>query len=641
LVFLSDGEHVAAIALERDVVLQQVEADLVRVAAGLVDLVDRHDQRHLGRLGVADRLDRLRLDAVVGGHDQDDDVRDRGAARAHRGEGLVAGRVEEGDAPAGLGLDLVGADVLRDAAGLVRGDVGLAQRVEQRRLAVVDMAHDRHDGRARQRRVVAVVSHADADLDVGLRDALELVAELADHDLRRVGVDRLVDGRHDAHLHERLHDVGAALGHAVGELLHRDRLGDDDLAHDLGLRQAAAGHALAVLGGAPLDRGERAGAELVVVGQRLLQGHLAHRAALVVGALEAERRLARRDDRHARAARTRLVVLLLGRGGARGAELGDGGLGGRVGRPAALRVLLGLLAARLFLGLALLVLGLGAQRGLDPLAVLVLGPAARLVLGAAARLLVGGARGLGVLAAAEFLDALLLLLRLERALARGALLLGEDAQHGGLARHDGARRRDGPGGRRRDGPRRGRRCDGGRGGWRGGRCRRGSCWRGSGRGDGRGRGGRCDRCRCWRRCWCWGRRWCRRGRGRRLDPRRGRGGRDDALLLHLDLHGLGAPVREALAHLTGIAGAATQLQARAWPGEAKALLAVGFLAVGHRRSDRVCVLRFRWISGQSRRGRGIRRGGHARRRGARPSPGRRCPRGRGRRARRPGRARRA
>ena len=51
----------------------------------------------LGGLGVVDGLDRLRHDAVVGRDHQHDDVGDVGAAGAHGGEGLVAGRVEEGD----------------------------------------------------------------------------------------------------------------------------------------------------------------------------------------------------------------------------------------------------------------------------------------------------------------------------------------------------------------------------------------------------------------------------------------------------------------------------------------------------------------------------------------------------------------
>ena len=45
-------------------------------------------------------------------------------------------------------VDLVGADVLGDAAGLARGDLGLADRVQQRGLAVVDVTHDGHDRRA-------------------------------------------------------------------------------------------------------------------------------------------------------------------------------------------------------------------------------------------------------------------------------------------------------------------------------------------------------------------------------------------------------------------------------------------------------------------------------------------------------------
>ena len=118
-----------------------------RVRALLVDLVDRDDDRHVGGLRVVDRLVGLRLDAVVGGHDDDGDVRHAGAAGAHRGEGLVAGRVEERHELAVV-VHLVGADVLRDAAGLAGDDLRRADRVQQRRLAVVDVAHDRDDRRA-------------------------------------------------------------------------------------------------------------------------------------------------------------------------------------------------------------------------------------------------------------------------------------------------------------------------------------------------------------------------------------------------------------------------------------------------------------------------------------------------------------
>ena len=67
------------------------------------------------------------------------------------------GRVEERDRACSFVVDLVGADVLRDAAGLARDDLGLADRVEQRRLAVVDVAHDRDDRRALDEVLVGVL----------------------------------------------------------------------------------------------------------------------------------------------------------------------------------------------------------------------------------------------------------------------------------------------------------------------------------------------------------------------------------------------------------------------------------------------------------------------------------------------------
>ena len=61
----------------------------------------------------------------------------------------MARRVEERDAAARV-VDLVGADVLRDPTCLGLDDGRLADRVEQCRLAVVDVPHDRHDRRPRR-----------------------------------------------------------------------------------------------------------------------------------------------------------------------------------------------------------------------------------------------------------------------------------------------------------------------------------------------------------------------------------------------------------------------------------------------------------------------------------------------------------
>jgi len=59
---------------------ESVFADLlehaVGIGVGLIHLVHGHDERHVGGLGVIDRLHGLGHHAVVGGDHEDDDVGD-------------------------------------------------------------------------------------------------------------------------------------------------------------------------------------------------------------------------------------------------------------------------------------------------------------------------------------------------------------------------------------------------------------------------------------------------------------------------------------------------------------------------------------------------------------------------------------
>jgi hypothetical protein len=58
------------------------------------------------------------------------------------------GRIDEGHLTV-VRVHLVGADVLGDAPELLRDDVGASDRVQEQRLAVVDVTHDRDHRRAR------------------------------------------------------------------------------------------------------------------------------------------------------------------------------------------------------------------------------------------------------------------------------------------------------------------------------------------------------------------------------------------------------------------------------------------------------------------------------------------------------------
>ena len=199
----------------------------VGVRVGQVDLVHGDDDRHVGGARVRDRLLGLRHDAVVGGDDEHRDVGHLRAAGAHGGERLVARRVEERD-PATVEVGLVRADVLRDPAGLGRDDARLADRVEQRRLAVVDVTHDRHDRRARLERLLGVVEGLRLDVVVvGVLDR-HLALELGRDQLHLVVGERLRRGLHRVEVHQQLDDLRHRDAERLREVAQRDARLDGD-----------------------------------------------------------------------------------------------------------------------------------------------------------------------------------------------------------------------------------------------------------------------------------------------------------------------------------------------------------------------------------------------------------------------------
>src|SRR6185436_18958332 len=148
---------------------------------------------------------------------------------AHGRERLVARRVEEGDRAAVV-ADLVGADVLRDAAGLALDDVRLADGVEQRRLAVVDVAHDRDDRRALDEVLGGVLeSRLVVGRVVGVDDLDLLLERLGEHADGLVG-QRLRERHHLAHHHQLLDDLRHGHAEVLGDVLDgRARVDPDDV----------------------------------------------------------------------------------------------------------------------------------------------------------------------------------------------------------------------------------------------------------------------------------------------------------------------------------------------------------------------------------------------------------------------------
>ena len=203
-----DEHRVAAVLLRNEPEFGELTAHLLRVGSRHINLVNSHDDRHVGGLRVVDCLDGLGHDAIIRSDHEDRDIRELGATGTHCREGFVTRGIEERD----LALfavqmhgHLVSADALRDTAGFLQRHVRLADCVEQAGLTMIDVAHDGHDRRTRHEVFiihVLLVVKVDVELLEQLlvflfgRNDLDVPADFLAQNLERVLVEGLRCRRH-------------------------------------------------------------------------------------------------------------------------------------------------------------------------------------------------------------------------------------------------------------------------------------------------------------------------------------------------------------------------------------------------------------------------------------------------------------
>lgn len=181
---------------------------------------------------MVDRLDGLGHDAVIGGHDQNDDIGHLGAAGTHGRKGGVTGGIDEGDL-AVVDHDLRSADGLGNAARLAGSDAGVTDGIEEARLAVVDVAHD-GDDRGTRLKVGGIVVEREGVLLLGGND-LDLAAQVVGNELDEVVGHGLRHGKRRAQQEQALDDVVGRNVERLGELLDGNALGDLDGVEVLGV----------------------------------------------------------------------------------------------------------------------------------------------------------------------------------------------------------------------------------------------------------------------------------------------------------------------------------------------------------------------------------------------------------------------
>ena len=94
-----DGLATPCLVLQAEI--RQFATNPLRLRIGLVTLVDRHYDRHLGSLGVVDGLDCLGFHAVIGRYHQHHHIGNLRAAGTHLGEGFVARCIQKDHAAGG------------------------------------------------------------------------------------------------------------------------------------------------------------------------------------------------------------------------------------------------------------------------------------------------------------------------------------------------------------------------------------------------------------------------------------------------------------------------------------------------------------------------------------------------------------
>ena len=90
-----DENRFAAPVFRHQAAIGELFLHAIGHGVGLVDLVDCDNDGNFRGMRVIDGFDRLRHHAIIGSHDQHDDVSGLGAARTHASEGFVTGRIEK------------------------------------------------------------------------------------------------------------------------------------------------------------------------------------------------------------------------------------------------------------------------------------------------------------------------------------------------------------------------------------------------------------------------------------------------------------------------------------------------------------------------------------------------------------------
>ena len=173
-------------------------------------------------------LYRLGHDAVVRRHHQNGNIRYLCAAGPHGRKGLMSRRIKEYDLLS-LTIYLISADALRDPTRFMGRYRAFSNSIQERRLSVVHVPHNRNHRRAKRQHFRIILNFRDLRR-IDLRwQRFRRNTELTGYQGRRIIIDFLIDGSHNPHQEQLFHDFGRRIAHLAGQIFNSNGLTNLDI----------------------------------------------------------------------------------------------------------------------------------------------------------------------------------------------------------------------------------------------------------------------------------------------------------------------------------------------------------------------------------------------------------------------------
>src|SRR5579862_3062596 len=127
--------------------LSELSVDNFWIEVRFVRFIEGNDNRDVGSLRLLKCFNRLCTHAFVTRDDEYDDIRDVSTSCSHGGKGFMARRIENRDV-SDISMALESANVLCDGPCFACSEICFADRIDQARFTMIDVAHKGNDRRS-------------------------------------------------------------------------------------------------------------------------------------------------------------------------------------------------------------------------------------------------------------------------------------------------------------------------------------------------------------------------------------------------------------------------------------------------------------------------------------------------------------